>query len=88
MGKSVVFVRGLALLKVKRSVDIGGFYAKRWPRYLEEKIGLKPVNKDDVPGSLWEGLLRNYHPTLTQKKTSSNSISVSGSEHPLFQSEP
>ena len=25
LGKSVVFVRGLALLKVKRSVDIGGF---------------------------------------------------------------
>lgn len=60
LGKSVVFVRGLALLKVKRSVDIGGFYAKHWPRYLEENMGLKPVNKDNVPGSPWEALLRNY----------------------------
>jgi len=60
LGKSVVFVRGLALLKVKRSVDIGGFYAKHWPRYLEENMGLRPVNKDNVPGSAWEGSLRNY----------------------------
>jgi len=60
LGKSVVFVRGLALLKVKRSVDIGGFYAKHWPRYLEENMGLKPVNKDCVPGSSWERSLRNY----------------------------
>ncbi|KAF1948862.1 hypothetical protein CC80DRAFT_497951 [Byssothecium circinans] len=60
LGKSVVFVRGLALLKVKRSVDIGGFYAKHWPRYLEKKMGLKPVDKDDVPGSPWVGILRKY----------------------------
>lgn len=60
LGKSVVFVRGLALLKVKKSVDIEGFYATHWPRYLEEKMGLKPVDKSNVPGSSWEGLLRNY----------------------------
>jgi hypothetical protein len=60
LGRSVVFVRGLALLKVKRSVDVGGFYAKHWPSYLEENMGLRPVNKDNVPGSAWEGLLRNY----------------------------
>ena len=48
LGKSVVFVRGLALLKIKRSVEIGGFYAKHWPRYLEENMGLKPVNKHKI----------------------------------------
>ena len=60
LGKSVVFVRGLALLKVKKSLDIGGFYAKNWPRYLEEKMGLKPVNKDDIPGTLREKSLRTF----------------------------
>ncbi|KAF2635758.1 hypothetical protein P280DRAFT_473661 [Massarina eburnea CBS 473.64] len=60
LGRSVVFVRGLALLKVKTSLDIGGFYAKLWPRYLEENMGLVPVNKNDIPGSDWERLLRDY----------------------------
>ncbi|KAF1994994.1 hypothetical protein P154DRAFT_566953 [Amniculicola lignicola CBS 123094] len=60
LGKSVVFVRGLALLKVKESVDIGGMYAKHWPRYLEEKMQLKPVNRDAVPGSVWIKMLRDY----------------------------
>ena len=60
LGKSVVFVRGLALLKIKRSVNIGGFYAKHWPRYLEENMGLKPVNENNVPGNPWERLLKNY----------------------------
>jgi hypothetical protein len=60
LGRSVVFVRGLALLKVKGLVDIGGFYAKPWPRYLEEKMKIKPVDNDAVPGSQWERSLRNY----------------------------
>jgi hypothetical protein len=47
----VVFIRGLAQLKVKKSVEIGGLYAKHWPRYLEEKMGLKPVDKQKVLGS-------------------------------------
>ena len=42
LGRSVVFVRGLAQLKVKQSFRIQGFYAKDWPRYLEEKTGLRP----------------------------------------------
>ncbi|KAF2249840.1 hypothetical protein BU26DRAFT_518373 [Trematosphaeria pertusa] len=60
LGKSVVFIRGLAQLKVQRSVEIGGFYATQWPRYLEAKMGLKPVDKNIVPGGAWEGLLRDY----------------------------
>jgi hypothetical protein len=60
LGKSVVFVRGLAQLKVKKSVEISGFYAKHWPRYLEEKMGLMPVNKQNIPGNYWEWALRDY----------------------------
>jgi hypothetical protein len=60
LGRSVVFLRGLAQLKVKKGVEIGGFYAKYWPRYLEEKMGLKPVNKQNDTGSSWEWSLRDY----------------------------
>lgn len=58
LGRSVVFIRGLAQLKVKESVEIGGFYAKYWPRYLEEKIGLKPV--ENTSKGYWEQALRDY----------------------------
>jgi hypothetical protein len=58
LGKSVVFVRGLVQLKVKKSVEISRFYAKHWPRYLEEKM--MPVNKQNIPGSYWEWALRDY----------------------------
>ena len=58
LGRSVVFIRGLAQLKVKESVEIRGFYAKYWPRYLEEKIGLKPV--EDISNRNWERALRDY----------------------------
>ena len=57
-GRSVVFIRGLAQLKVKESVEIGGFYAKYWPKYLEEKIGLKPV--ENTSKGYWERALRDY----------------------------
>ncbi|USP81605.1 hypothetical protein yc1106_08879 [Curvularia clavata] len=60
LGKSVVFIRGLAQLKVERSLEIGGFYAKHWPRYLEEKMGLKPVDKEISPGSPWVAELKKY----------------------------
>lgn len=53
-------MRGLALLDVNKSVDIGGFYARCWPRYLEDKMGLKVVNKDNAAGSEWERMLRKY----------------------------
>lgn len=60
MGRSVVFLRGLVQLKVKEGVEIGGFYAKHWPRYLEEKMGLKPVNKQNLSRNSWERSLRDY----------------------------
>ncbi|KAI9655960.1 MAG: hypothetical protein M1821_005021 [Bathelium mastoideum] len=60
LGKSVVFVRGLALLKVKKSVSITGWYAKFWPSYLKEKLGLEPVDKQNVPGSYRRRELKDY----------------------------
>jgi len=60
LGKSVVFVRGLAQLKVEKSLEIAGRYAMQWPKYLEEEMGLKPVAKDIFPGSSWVATLRNY----------------------------
>ncbi|KAI9692819.1 MAG: hypothetical protein M1822_004813 [Bathelium mastoideum] len=60
LGKSVVFVRGLALLKVKKSVNITGWYAKLWPGYLKEKLGLEPVDKQNVPGSYRRRELKDY----------------------------
>jgi hypothetical protein len=60
LGKSVIFIRGLAQLKVEKSLKIGGFYAMHWPRYLEEKMALKPVNKEIFPGSPWVGMLKKY----------------------------
>lgn len=55
----MVFLRGLVQLKVKEGVEIGGYYAKHWPRYIE-KMGLKPVNKQNVPESTWECMLGDY----------------------------
>ncbi|KAF2679037.1 hypothetical protein K458DRAFT_422479 [Lentithecium fluviatile CBS 122367] len=60
LGKSVVFIRGLAQLKVERSLEIGGFYAMHWPRYLEEKMALKPDDKNIFPGSPWVCMLKKY----------------------------
>lgn len=41
MGQSVVFIRGLARLKVHKSVEIERLYTAHWPAYLEERIWLK-----------------------------------------------
>jgi hypothetical protein len=60
LGKSVVFIRGLAQLKVERSLEIGGSYSMQWPGYLEEKMALKPVDKNIFPGSPWVGILKKY----------------------------
>jgi hypothetical protein len=60
LGKSVVFICGLAQLKVERSLEIGGFYAMHWPKYLEKKMALKPVDKNIFPGSPWVGMLKEY----------------------------
>lgn len=59
LGRSVVFLRGLVQLKVKKGVEIGGFYAEHSPRYLE-KMGWKPFDKQNIPVSFWERLSRDY----------------------------
>ena len=58
LGRSVVFVRGLAQLKVKESLKISGLYAKDWPQYLEEKMGLKPI--EDTPSDYEKQRLLDY----------------------------
>lgn len=60
MGHSVVFIRGVARLKVHKSLEIEGFYAVHWPAYLEERIGLKPVVKEYAYGSYDARALRDY----------------------------
>ena len=59
LGRNVTFVRGLAQLKVTEPLKICGFYAKHWPRYLEEKMGLKVV-EDNPKKESWEWALRDY----------------------------
>lgn len=60
LGRSVVFLHGLVQLKVEKSLEIGGFYSTHWPRYLEEKMSLKPFNRDIFPGSLGVRELKKY----------------------------
>lgn len=45
-GKDPRYVRGLATIRGLEELSIGGFYAKRWPEYLETKMGL-PVSVED-----------------------------------------
>ena len=60
LGKDISFVQALVQLKVTKTISIGGFYAQRWPEYLEEKMGLKPSNDQNIPGSTWSRMLKNY----------------------------
>jgi hypothetical protein len=60
MGRSVEFIRGLATLKVRKSVQLRGFYALHWPAYLQEKIGLKPLVEAHAPGSYNARALTDY----------------------------
>ena len=43
LGKSLEFVREVAKLKVRNPVVIRGFYGRNWPGYLEQNMGLRPV---------------------------------------------
>lgn len=45
-GKDPRYVRGLATIRGLEALSIEGFYAKRWPEYLESKMGL-PVSVND-----------------------------------------
>lgn len=60
MGQSVEFIRGVARLKVHKSVEIDGWYAVHRPAYLEERIGLKPVVKEYPYWSYDARALRDY----------------------------
>ncbi|KAI4686260.1 hypothetical protein J4E81_008611 [Alternaria sp. BMP 2799] len=51
LGKSVVFVRGLAQLKVEKSLDIGGHYAMHWPRQSMGRHLEEISERDREPGS-------------------------------------
>lgn len=59
MGQSVVFIQGIARLKVHKSLEIEGFYAMHWPAYLAEQIGLKPIVKE-LPYTDYARALRDY----------------------------
>ncbi|KAH8802512.1 hypothetical protein F5884DRAFT_802227 [Xylogone sp. PMI_703] len=39
-GRDVGFVKALGRLKVSRKMELVGMFAKGWPEYLEEKIGM------------------------------------------------
>jgi hypothetical protein len=43
-----------------KTISIGGFYTQRWPEYLEEKMDLKPLNDQNIPGSTRPRMLKNY----------------------------
>ncbi|RMJ22993.1 hypothetical protein PHISP_06133 [Aspergillus sp. HF37] len=60
MGQNVEFVRGLATLKVRKSVQLRGFYGLHWPAYLEEQIGLKPHVEEHAPRSYYARALADY----------------------------
>jgi hypothetical protein len=60
LGKDISFVQALVQLKVMKTISIGGFYAQRWPEYQEEKMGLKPLNGQNIPGSTWPRMLKSY----------------------------
>ncbi|KFY03029.1 hypothetical protein V490_00323 [Pseudogymnoascus sp. VKM F-3557] len=39
-GKDLNFVRALGRMKVSRKMEIDGYFATEWPRYLERKLGM------------------------------------------------
>jgi hypothetical protein len=45
LGKDVTFLRALVMLRVKSTIVIEGFYAVRWPEFMERKMGLRPVQQ-------------------------------------------
>jgi hypothetical protein len=58
LGRSVPFVQKVAQLEVQKSVEICGFYAPAWPAFLEERMGLRPLDRQDSEG--WRGEKRKY----------------------------
>ena len=46
-GADVDVVRALGRIKGLQRMEIRGFYAKEWPKYLEEKMGIKVLEDSD-----------------------------------------
>jgi len=59
LGADMTFMRALALLKVKETVKIGGFYRIYWPEFLERRMRLKPVKKS-LRDETWRNILRGF----------------------------
>jgi hypothetical protein len=60
LGMDISFVQALVQLKVAKTISIRGFYAQRWPEYIEEKMGLKPFDDENIPGTAWSRMLKSY----------------------------
>jgi len=58
-GKDLRFVRELASIQGLDEMEIGGFFAKRWPEYLQQKVG-KPVWDEQSTSQQSLKLLRQY----------------------------
>lgn len=62
-GKDPRYVRGLATIRGLEALSIEGFYAKRWPEYLEMKMGL-PVSVVDDDGRRKDGSRKQQRSSL------------------------
>ena len=59
-GRDLRFIRGLAKLQGLQAMVINGSYAKHWPRYLIEKMGVQLQEKDPGSPYMREEALRKY----------------------------
>lgn len=64
-GKDPRYVRGLATIRGLEALSIEGFYAKRWPEYLEMKMGLPVSVVDDDDGRRKDGSRKHRASLLT-----------------------
>ncbi|KFY38801.1 hypothetical protein V494_04195 [Pseudogymnoascus sp. VKM F-4513 (FW-928)] len=58
-GKDLNFVRALGRMKVSRKMEIDGYFATEWPRYLERKLGM-PVWDTQGHSQSYLRWLRDY----------------------------
>jgi len=58
-GKDLNFVRALGRMKISRRLEIDGYFATEWPRYLEGKLGM-PVWDTQGHSQNYSLLLREY----------------------------
>jgi hypothetical protein len=60
LGKDVAFLRVLVTLRVKSTIVIEGFYAVRWPEFMERKMGLRPVQESLRRSHTWVRMVRGF----------------------------